>query len=144
MKALFAAIKIWTPILFLGALSLGAYVETRLNPSYPMAALAIAPLAGMLVLYAIEVLGWRIGGKLVVLEKKVQSLEQADTELKTLATALVKSLYALEAGGKSWKGNSDANYALIRQYLDPVKHLLDGDLQEQAAQDVAKIKEPKK
>jgi hypothetical protein len=71
----------------------------------------------------------------------LNNLEQENTELKEVVTALLKALYVLERGSSLWEGTTEKHYNLVEEYLRPIGHLVPGNVREQVLRDMEKFYE---
>ncbi len=101
--------------------------------------LSVISFVCVFALYAVGVLGYKVGGNHLSLESKVRSLEQGNTELRESVTALIKSIYVMSDGASRWDGPPEEHYKLISEYLAPIAHLMSAGAKEQVAADIAKL-----
>ena len=113
-------------------------VGTSLNSAsaFALSGAALLPFVGI---FAVGVLDYKVGGNQLTLEKRVNNLEQENTDLKESVTALLKSIYALADGASRWDGPSDKHKNLVAGYLKPIGHIVPHDTQEQVSADIAKL-----
>lgn len=104
--------------------------------AFALSGAALLPFVGV---FAVGVLDYKVGGSQLTLERRMNSLEKENTELKEVVTALLKSLYALEHGSSLWEGTTDKHYDLVSQYLKPISHLFPSDIKEQVVADMSKF-----
>ena len=104
--------------------------------------LSVVSFACFVALYAVGVLGYKIGGNYISLETKVETLEKESTELKQSVTALLKSIYVMAHGASIWDGPTEHHNKLIADYLAPIKHLVDPNIQDQVNSDISKFMQP--
>jgi hypothetical protein len=90
-------------------------------------------------IYASEVLGLTITGAHISLQKRVDTLENENKELKKVATALIKSLYTLADSAGRLDGPLEEHKALVSKYLAPISHLIEPNVLEQVTADIAQI-----
>lgn len=95
--------------------------------------LSSAALLPFVAIFAVGVLDYRVGGSQLTLERRVNSLEEENTELKRSVTALLRSMYVLSSDETPIAGPSKEQYRLIDNYLSPIKHLIDGDIDVKAS-----------
>lgn len=100
-------------------------------------AMACGGAAGFFLLYLIDVLDFQIGGKFLSLSKRVSTLEQQNTELKAVVSALLKSFYVFDQGSSAWGGPTEKHNRLMERYLDSIRHLIADDPKDQAMKDLA-------
>lgn len=101
--------------------------------------LSVVSFACFVALYAVGVLGYKIGGNYISLETKVETLEKESTELKKSVTALLKSIYAMADGASRWDGPPEQHYKLIDEYLGPINHLVAPGAKDEVKADIAKL-----
>lgn len=101
--------------------------------------LSVVSFACFVALYAVGVLGYKIGGNHISLEAKVETLEKESTELKQLVTALFKSIYVVAYAAGHWDCRTETQYKIMEEYLLPIGHLIDPDAKAQADADIARI-----
>lgn len=105
-------------------------------------ALAVVSFACFVALYAVGVLDYKVGGRHISLEPKVQSLENSNTELKKSITALLKSLYVLSHADTPIDGPSKNQHWLIDHYLSSISHLIPDDAKAEVNRDMNVIANP--
>jgi len=81
-------------------------------------------------IYASEVLELTITGAHISLQKRVDTLENENTELKKVATALIRSLYTLADSAGRLGGHPKEHKALVSEYLAPISHLIEPNVLE--------------
>lgn len=107
--------------------------------AFALAGAALLPFVGV---FAVGVLDYKVGGSQLTLEKRVNSLEKENTELKESVTALLKSIYVMAHGASIWDGPTENHNKLISDYLAPIKHLVDPNIQDQVNADISKFMPP--
>jgi hypothetical protein len=116
-------------------------VGTQLNSTaaFTLAGTALLSFVGI---FAVGVLDYKVGGNQLTLERRVNSLEEENTELKESVTALLKSIYVMAHGASIWDGPTEHHNKLISDYLAPIKHLVDPNIQDQVNSDISKLMSP--
>lgn len=134
MKIQLTIILLFLSFLCLSAFAVGTYLDS--TAAFALSAAALLPLVGI---FAVGVLDYKVGGSQLTLEKRVNSLEQENTELKKVVTALLKSQHVIVHGTSIFAGVTDKHHALISKYLQPIEHLIDEDIKKKVAEDLEKI-----
>lgn len=113
-------------------------VGTQLNSAaaFALSGAALLPFVGI---FAVGVLDYKVGGNQLTLEKRVNNLEQENTDLRESVTALLKSIYVMAHGAGIWDGPTEHHNKLISGYLAPIEHLIDPNIQDQVNADIAKF-----
>lgn len=101
----------------------GVYLNSA--AAFTLSGAALLPFVGI---FAVGVLDYKVGGSQLILERRVNSLEKENTELKESVTALLKSIYVLSHPDSPAAGPSIEQYKLIDEYLQPIQHLVAGDV----------------
>lgn len=104
--------------------------------AFALSGAALLPFVGV---FAVGVLDYKVGESQLTLEKRVNSLEKENIELKESVTALVKSLYVMADGASRWDGPPEQHYKLVDEYLGPISHLVDQGTKEGVMADIAKL-----
>lgn len=118
-----------------------AGVQLNSGAAFGLSGAALLPLVGI---FAVGVLDYKVGGTQLTLEKRVQGLEQQNTELQKSVTALLKSIYVMSHGASIWDGPTEHHHKLLSEYLLPISHLISQGAKEQADADIAKFFAPPK
>ena len=113
-------------------------VGTQLNSAaaFALSGTALLPFVGI---FAVGVLDYKVGGNQLTLEKRVNNLEQENTDLRESVSALLKSIYVMAHGASIWDGPTEHHNKLISDYLAPIEHLIDPNIQHQVNADIAKF-----
>lgn len=104
------------------ALSIYAGFAAIKNANAPAAWIAIAGLACVVLVYAVEFLNWKIGGNHITVEKlqsKVEVLEENVLNEKKRSEALAKALILVQEAGSKLGGGTNQHDALLAEYLLP-------------------------
>ena len=120
-----------------------AFFKGFYDNSTPAYSLAVPAFICFVAVYAAEILGYQVGGAQLSLQKRVTSLEQENTELKTVAKALWKSIYALDKGDSFYGNDAAQNHSLVDQYLASIREFVDPGLQAEVAADRAALMQTK-
>lgn len=123
-------------LLFLFLLCVASFiagVKLDSGAAFALSGAALLPFVGI---FAVGVLDYKVGGSQLTLEKRVNSLEKENTELKESVTALLKAIYVLGHAETPIGGPSCEQYNLIDQYLSPIKHLVIGDVKASVDRDI--------
>lgn len=104
--------------------------------AFTLSGAALLPFVGV---FAVGVLDYKVGGSQLTLERRVNSLEKENIELKEVVTALVKSIYVMADGASRWDGPPEHHYDLVGEYLEPIKHLVAPNIKESVTADIAKV-----
>ena len=131
MKKPLTSILSFLLALCVASFAVGVYLNSA--AAFALSGAALLPFVGI---FAVGVLDYKVGGNQLTLEKRVNSLERENTELKEAATALLKSIYVLSHEKTPFDGPSVEQYRLIDQYLSPIKHLVIGDVKASVDSDV--------
>jgi hypothetical protein len=102
-------------------------------------ALSGAALLPFVLIFAVGILDYKVGGTHLTLEKRVNHLEQESKELRDSVTALLKSIYVMSHGASILGGPTDYHRQLLSEYLHPVNHLVAPGTQDQVNDDIAKL-----
>jgi len=124
---------------FLFLLCVASFVVGAYLNSAAAFGLSSAALVFFVAIFAVGVLDYKIGGNQVTLEKRLGTLEKENTELKLSVTALLKSIYVMAHGASIWDGPTEHHNKLISDYLAPINHLIDQNIQAQVNADIAKF-----
>ena len=108
----------------LGIFSLLAFSAAVYLDSDPAFLLTAASLVSFVTIFAIEYLSYKVGGKLLTIEKTVAHLETTNTELKKIITALVKTTYIAHETGGRLGGPHIKHKALINKQIEEISQFL--------------------
>jgi hypothetical protein len=112
----------------------GVYLNSA--AAFTLSGAALLPFVGI---FAVGVLDYKVGGNQLTLEKRVNSLEKENTELKESVTALAKSIYMVSSENAPAFGFNHASGGLLDKYLAPVNHLINGDIKATVEEDLEKL-----
>lgn len=132
---------ILTFLLLLCAASFAAGVYLNSSAAFALSGLSLTFFAGI---FAVGVLDYKVGGSQLSLEKRVNSLELENTDLRESVAALLKSIYVMSHGASCWDGPSDNHNKLVSEYLAPINHLVAPNIKDQVNADIAKFMPPEK
>tara|TARA_R110001599_G_scaffold171353_1_gene362250 strand:- start:256894 stop:257331 length:438 start_codon:yes stop_codon:yes gene_type:complete len=90
-------------------------------------------------IFAVGVLDYKVGGNQLTLEKRVNTLEKENTELKDSVTALAKSIYMISSENAPVYGFDHATDGLLDKYFAPVNHLIEGDIKATVEEDLKRL-----
>jgi len=114
----------WLLIIFLFLTTIATFLFLYMNPVAQAYYLVIVSLVLFVLVFVAEVLGYRIGGKYLTLEKRLHDIAVAQEEVKLLSIATSQALHVLADGAGRFGGPGDEHKALMKKYLEPVsKHL---------------------
>lgn len=88
---------------------------------------------------AVEVLGYRIGGQYITLEKDLSDLQQEQVKLKLISTTLVKAIFTVMDGSYRTGGPTEGHEKLTDKYIESISKFLDPDIIEQWNKDIDDI-----
>ncbi len=131
-------VSIFVFLLLLCVLSFIAGWSLGFSAPFYLSAVSLALFGAI---YFLEILGYEIGGSHITIRKRLNDLEQQNTELKESVTALLKSIYVLSHYDSPVAGPSIEQHALLDEYLRPINHLIAGDIRSQVDIDVLKAHE---
>jgi hypothetical protein len=117
----------------------GSYLNS--TAAFSLSGLALTFFVGI---FAVGVLDYKIGGAQLSLERRVNTLEQENTDLKISVTALLKSIYVMSHGASIWDGPTENHRKLLSEYLQPITHLVPPGTEEQVNADISKFTPPEK
>lgn len=124
-------------VLCVASFIVGASINSA--AAFGLSGVALLPFVGI---FSVGVLDYKVGGNQLTLEKRVNNLEQENTDLRESVTALLKSIYVMSHGASCWDGPSDNHNKLVSEYLAPINHLIDSNIQNQVNADIAKFMTP--
>ncbi len=114
----------WLLIIFLFLTTIATFLFLYMNPVAQAYYLVIVSLVLFVLVFVVEVLGYRIGGKYLTLEKRLHDIAVEQEEVKLLSIATSQALHVLADGASRYGGPSEQHKNLIKKYLTPVsKHL---------------------
>ena len=102
-------------------------------PAFTLAGLAFL---AFFALYAVGVLGYKVGGSALSLEARIEDVEQSNLELQQVARALAKSLVVISDGAGRYNGPGVAHTEMVNELLKPIEHLLDQNLVNNTAAEI--------
>lgn len=110
-------------------ISFVAALATGSGPAYGLSGAALLFLFG---LYCVEILGLRIGGSQLILERQIQAAQEENKRLKEATEALLRSYYVLldSTYRPMMGGPTVAQLRMINDCLAPVRDLFPQGLQE--------------
>lgn len=117
----------------------GTYLNSA--AAFTLAGAALLPFVGI---FAVGVLDYKVGGHQLTLEKRVNSLEKENTELKESVTALAKSIYMVSSENAPAFGFNHTAGGLLEKYLAPINHLIEGDIKATVEEDLKNLTYPRK
>lgn len=126
-------------LLVLCVASFTAGIQLNSAAAFGLCGVSLLPLVA---LYAAGVLGYKVGGSQLSLEATVHNLEQQQEELRKSVSALLKSMHVISHGASIWDGLTENHNKLISDYLAPIKHLIDPNIQDQVNADISKFMPP--
>lgn len=106
------------------------------TPAYTLAGIA---LAFFVALWAAGILGYKVGGAHLSLQKEVQTLAQDNKELRIITTTLVKIILTVMDGSYRVSGPADRHEKLTDKYIESISEFLDPDIIEQWNKDISSI-----
>ena len=118
-----------------------AGVSLNSSAAFALSGASLLPFVGI---FAVGVLDYKVGGTQLTLEKRVQGLEQENTELRKSVTALLKSLYVTYHAAGHWDCPTEDHDRLFSEYLLPITHLVAPGVKEQVDADIAKFMQQEK
>ena len=107
------------------------------TPAYSLAGIA---LVFFVPLWAAGILGYKVGGTHLSLEKEVKSLAQDNIELKAITTTLVKILLTVMDGSYRVSGPTKGHEKLADKYIESISQFLDPQIAEQWNKDIADMR----
>lgn len=132
-------IKTTIAVLFCLLVFLSSYCIAATGDSSGAYILALVSFVCTTAIYSVGFLGYKIGGKHLELESKVQTLETKASELQLAVMALIKSTYLLTHRETLFDGHSPEQLAIFERYIEPIKHLVTSDIKAEVDADMAKI-----
>jgi hypothetical protein len=99
-----------------------------------------ASLFAFLAFYAVGVLGYKVGGQHISLEATLHNLAQEQEQLKTVSTALLKSIYVVAANGGALSGMPRTHEELITKYLSQAAKFIEPGAKEAVLEEIKALR----
>ena len=113
-----------------------AAIATSFAPAYWSFAIALVLL---IILYATEVLGYRVGGHYVTLQKDVERLKQENDELRDVARALYKAVVLVYEGSGRLGGPGEPHIILLKKYVEPIHLYLESGIEDEVFKEISDL-----
>ncbi len=105
----------WFLIIFLFLSTIATFLFLYKNPVPQAYYLAIVSLSLFVLVVFLEALNYKIGGKYLTIEKRIDDVVAAQEEVKLLSIATSQALHVLADGAGRWGGPSPKHVELMKK-----------------------------